>query len=290
MEDSAAPGEGENSSRALKKVSDSPAGRAFAQLEELMRRLRAPDGCPWDQEQTYDSLLRYTIEEVYEVVHAVETGDVPELKKELGDLLFHVVFYSRIAEDNRQFTLADVVDGVVTKMERRHPHVFADEKLDAAQDVTNNWESLKARERAASGQTEPPPSVFDGLSNKLPALLWAYKLQQKMAKVGFDWPDPEGVIHKVREELGELVEARAEGDQHHVKEEVGDLLFSLVNLARHLDIDPETALRHSAHKVQNRFLHVEARLRETGENAHTAGLDRLEALWGEAKSQEPPRD
>ncbi|MEG3638544.1 nucleoside triphosphate pyrophosphohydrolase [Magnetococcus sp. PR-3] len=261
----------------------SPAAQAFSALEKLMQQLRAPDGCPWDRDQSFKTLLPYTVEEVYEVLHAVETNDDQELKKELGDLLFHIVFYSQIAAEENRFTLEQVVSSVFEKMVHRHPHVFGDEHLASADDVAANWEDLKKREREARGEESTDHSVFAGLSNKLPALLWAKKVQDKMAKVGFDWPDTDGILDKIREEIDELAEARAEGDRDGQKEELGDLLFALVNLARRLDIEPETALRASTHKVEGRFRYIEDQLQHKQQSVEQADLDTMEALWQEAK-------
>ncbi|ABK45592.1 MazG family protein [Magnetococcus marinus MC-1] len=261
------------------------AGHAFTALESLMRQLRAPDGCPWDREQSFQSLLPYTLEEVYEVLHAVETQDHQELKKELGDLLFHIVFYSQIAAEANQFTLEQVVNSVVQKMLHRHPHVFGEESLTSAAEVAANWEDLKKRERQARGEVSEDHSVFAGLSNKLPALLWAKKVQDKMAKVGFDWPDTDGILDKIREEIDELAQARAENDRAGQKEELGDLLFALVNLARRLEIEPETALRACTHKVEARFRYIEAHLQEQGVAVEQASLEEMESLWQQAKKQ-----
>nr|CRH04258.1 Nucleoside triphosphate pyrophosphohydrolase mazG [Candidatus Magnetococcus massalia] len=262
------------------------AGDAFNDLQELMAKLRSPEGCPWDREQTFNSLLPYTIEEVYEVVDAVEREDDAELKKELGDLLFHIVFYSQIAEEEKRFSLEEVTRSVVQKMVLRHPHVFGETQLESAGDVVANWESFKQKEREASGEKAHSDSVFEGVSNKLPALLWAKKVQQKMAKVGFDWPDTMGILDKIREEIDELTEAREAEDRAAVEEELGDLLFALVNLARRLEIEPETALRSTTHKVVNRFRHIETELQAQGKTTHETDLDTMESLWLDAKKLE----
>ncbi|MBF0428429.1 MAG: nucleoside triphosphate pyrophosphohydrolase [Magnetococcales bacterium] len=249
------------------------------ELEALMARLRGPDGCPWDREQTPLSLLPYTIEEAYEVAEAVETRNPVAWRDELGDLLFHVVFHSRIAQEQGEFSLADVVAGVVEKMTRRHPHVFDPngERLAEAALVLGRWEEIKRQEKGESGGQV---SVFDDINSRLPALLWAAKVQRKMAQVGFDWKEPSGVIDKVHEELAELQQA---ADTDAREEELGDLLFTLVNLARHLQINPESALRRATRKFQDRFRFMEQRLHADNRTPHEADLEELEALWQESK-------
>lgn len=257
-------------------------GQALRELEALMARLRAPDGCPWDREQTFRSLIPCTIEEVYEVVEAVEADDRPGLREELGDLLFHVIFYSQLAREEGAFSLAEVIAMVTAKMIRRHPHVFGPRKLETAQEVVQHWEAIKQEEKASSG----PASLFDGLSSRLPALLWAYKVQQKMAKVGFDWPDAEGVLEKLAEELEELKTARLERNADAIEEEIGDLLFTAANLARHLGVHPESALRRATLKFMSRFRHIEQRLQADSRTVADTPLDHLEALWQESKAAE----
>ncbi|MEO5353485.1 MAG: nucleoside triphosphate pyrophosphohydrolase [Magnetococcus sp. XQGC-1] len=264
-------------------------GSALQELAWLMARLRGPEGCPWDKQQSWHSLLPYTIEEAYEVAEAVETGQVEGLRDELGDLLFHVIFYSRIAQEEGLFSLEEVIRGVITKMTRRHPHVFAESGeagSPAADEVPGRWEEIKrqekSRQRAANGQTGPA-SLFDDVNSRLPALLWAAKVQRKMGQVGFDWPDDNGVMAKVREELEELDQARHDRDPAAMEEELGDLLFTLVNLGRHLQVNPEIALRRSTHKFQARFRIIEARLHAVGQTVETATLEQLETLWQEAK-------
>ncbi|MBF0400639.1 MAG: nucleoside triphosphate pyrophosphohydrolase [Magnetococcales bacterium] len=267
-------------------------GNALQELAALMARLRGPAGCPWDKQQSWHSLLPYTIEEAYEVAEAVETGQVAALRDELGDLLFHVVFYSQIAEEKTLFSLEEVIRTVTRKMTRRHPHVFAPSAtadqagLPAAHEVPARWEEIKRQEktaqRAQRGESGPA-SLFDDVNSHLPALLWAAKVQRKMGQVGFDWPDADGVMDKVREELAELEQARQREDAAAVEEELGDLLFTLVNLARHLQLNPEITLRRATRKFQNRFRHMESCLHQTGQTVETATLEQLEALWQEAK-------
>lgn len=259
-------------------------------LAALMDRLREPGGCAWDRDQTYLSLTPYTIEEAYELVEAVEAGDFGELKEELGDLLFHVVFYARIAQEEGRFDLPGVIDDVVAKMIRRHPHVFGDDSAEAAGDVPPIWEEMKKREREAkreNGETAAPLSVFEGLSGKLPALLWAYKIQQKMAKTGFDWEEPGPVVGKVREELDELEEAMEEKEADAIEDEVGDVLLTMVNMARHLGVNPEKALRRSALKSKGRFEYIERKLHKTGTTPYKAAVDEMEAIWEESKKEFP---
>ncbi|MBF0627905.1 MAG: nucleoside triphosphate pyrophosphohydrolase [Magnetococcales bacterium] len=248
-------------------------------LEQLMARLRGPNGCPWDREQTPASLLPYTIEEAYEVVEAVETGNTHAWKDELGDLLFHVVFHSRIAEEQGHFGLSDVIAGIVEKMTRRHPHVFDPNgtPLDQPAEVKERWEVIKRNEKP---RKEGIPSVFDDLNSRLPALLWAAKVQRKMSQVGFDWQGPEGVLEKVHEELEELKSAPTPDNR---EEELGDLLLTLVNLASHYQINPELALRRATRKAQERFRTMEQRLHAQNRTPADATLDELEALWQESK-------
>ncbi|MEO5366163.1 MAG: nucleoside triphosphate pyrophosphohydrolase [Magnetococcus sp. WYHC-3] len=273
-------------------AADNRTGRAMEALEALMARLREPGGCPWDREQTFRSLLPHTIEEAYEVVEAVESGDYAELRRELGDVLFHVVFYSRVAQEQGLFSLAEVIEGITEKMILRHPHVFGDVSLNTSGEVLANWESFKQREKALTGSVPaadaPPPSVFDGVSPRLPALMLALKIQQKMAKVGFDWPGEEGVFQKLDEELGEVRRAYDAQNPDAMEEEIGDLLFTLVNLARHLKLDPESALRRSTLKCRDRFRHVETQLATQGRTPGEATLAEMDALWERAKQQANP--
>ena len=263
------------------------------ELAQLMARLRSETGCPWDRKQTWKSLTPYTIEEVYEVVEAVETEDALNLKDELGDLLFHVVFYSRIAEENGQFNIKDVINGITEKMTRRHPHVFGQEAgtINRADEVPGLWEEIKRKEReekrnntaSEPDQESRPVSVFDDINSRVPALLWASKVQRKMGQVGFDWADADGVLEKIEEEMAELDEARKKNDPAAISEEIGDVLFTMVNLSRHLKINPESALRESTNKFQNRFRFMEKHLQGAGRSAHDASLEELENLWQESK-------
>ena len=264
-------------------------------LLHLMARLRDPQtGCPWDLKQTYASIVPYTLEEAYEVADAIERADFEHLPGELGDLLFQVVYYSQLAQEEGRFEFAAVVDGITRKLIRRHPHVFVDGDLYGAPDaarleeaaVKQRWEELKAEERAAKAAVPEQLSLLDDVPQALPALSRAVKLQKRMAQVGFDWPEALPVVDKVREELDEVLEAMSENDPQAIAEEVGDLLFVVTNLARHLKVDPESALRAANAKVERRFRFIEQTLREAQRPIENCTLDELDALWGEAKKQE----
>jgi ATP diphosphatase len=248
-----------------------------------MARLRDPQGgCPWDLQQNFASIAPYTIEEAYEVADAIERGDMLELKDELGDLLLQVVFHARMAEEAGHFDLTAVEAAICDKMLRRHPHVFGDEFVDDAEQQTAAWETHKARERAA--RHGPRASALDGVARGLPALLRAEKLQRRAARVGFDWPDIRGVLGKLDEEVQELkAEVAAQSEPHRLLDEIGDLLFSVVNLARHLRVDAEGALRHANAKFERRFRAVEAELRAQGLSPETATLEQMDAAWNRIK-------
>lgn len=266
-----------------------PDARAHAALDALlalMARLRDPNGgCPWDLEQTFDTIAPYTIEEAYEVADAISRGALPDLKEELGDLLFQVVFHARMAQEQGAFAFADVAETIVTKMRARHPHVFGDAEARDAETQTKAWEAQKAAERAAK---RPDAGVLDDVPVALPALMRAEKLTKRAARIGFDWEAPEDVLAKLHEELGEIEEARAAGDQDAIAEEVGDLLFVVANLARKLKVDPEDALRRANDKFSTRFRFIEAELRRRGVQGEVRPLDELEALWLAAKVATKP--
>jgi nucleoside triphosphate diphosphatase len=264
-------------------------------LLHLMARLRDPlHGCPWDLKQNYATIVPHTIEEAYEVADAIERGDFEHLPGELGDLLFQVVYYSQLAREEGRFEFAQVVDGITSKLLRRHPHVFSDGDLYGAVDVAKldeaavkqRWEAIKAQERAEKAAAPEQLSLLDDVPRALPSLSRAIKLQKRAAQVGFDWPEALPVIDKVREELDEVLEAMSENDQEAITEEIGDLLFVVGNLARHLKVDPETALRAANGKFERRFRFIEQALREAGRNMEDCVLDELDALWGEAKKLE----
>jgi MazG family protein len=245
-----------------------------------MVRLRSPDGCPWDREQTYETLRPYVLEEAYEVVDAIDRGDARALAEEVGDLLFEGVFLAQIASERRDFTVVDALGLIVDKLVRRHPHVFGRRRLHTAAAVVEQWEALKARERAAE---LAPRTTLDGVPRALPALLRAYEIGTRVAAVGFDWPAARDVIDKIEEEVAELRGAVADRSAPQIEEEMGDLLFAIANLARKLGVEPESALRRANDKFTRRFGAVEARLRAQGIGLNDAGLERLEREWGDVK-------
>ncbi|WP_341305129.1 nucleoside triphosphate pyrophosphohydrolase [Pseudomonas sp. TMP25] len=264
-------------------------------LLHLMARLRDPlHGCPWDLKQSYATIVPHTLEEAYEVADAIERGDFDHLPGELGDLLFQVVYYSQLAREEGRFEFAHVVDGITRKLLRRHPHVFPDGDLYGAVEVAKldevavkqRWEAIKAEERAEKAAAPEQLSLLDDVPTGMPSLSRAIKLQKRAAQVGFDWPDALPVVDKVREELDEVLEAMSENDAGAISEEIGDLLFVVSNLARHLNVDPETALRAANAKFERRFRFIEQALREAGRAMQDCTLDDLDALWGEAKKLE----
>ena len=264
-------------------------------LLHLMARLRDPQhGCPWDLQQDFRSIVPHTLEEAYEVADAIERGDFEHLPGELGDLLFQVVYYSQLGREEGRFDFSRVVDAITTKLVRRHPHVFPDGDLYGAVDaprldeaaIKRRWEEIKAEERAEKAVAPEQLSLLDDVPGTLPALSRAAKLQKRAAQVGFDWPEALPVLDKVREELDEVLEAMSENDPQAVAEELGDLLFAVVNLARHLKNDPETALRAANAKFERRFRFIEQALREAGRPIENCRLEELDALWGEAKKAE----
>ena len=264
--------------------------RELASLLEIMAALRTPViGCPWDLEQNFATIAPYTIEEAYEVADAIQRGDIADLRDELGDLLLQVVFHARMAEEAGHFDFGGVVEAITTKLIRRHPHVFGDIRDLSPAEVKALWGQIKAeekRDRAAAGLVEPTAGALAGIPLALPALTRALKLQEKAGKVGFDWNDARAVLAKLREETEEIEEALAAGDEEGVKGEVGDLLFVVANLARHLSVDPEAALRGANAKFERRFAHIETRLAEQGRAPPEASLAEMDALWNEAKQGE----
>ena len=255
--------------------------QAFLRLYEIIVRLRSPEGCPWDREQTAVSLRRHLIEETYEVVHAIEDGDTDQLRNELGDLLLHVVMQATIAEQRGEFTLADVLEEVMKKLIRRHPHVFGSARATHPDEVKRNWERLKMQEGRASR--------LQGIPASLPALQRALRMQQRAAHVGFDWKTTDEVWVKVREELGELEVAFSTTSTRKREEEFGDFLFSLVNLARFLKVHPEDALRHTNRKFERRFRYIERELARRGRSPEEATLEEMDALWEKAKGRTKAR-
>jgi ATP diphosphatase len=264
-------------------------GAALARLLGIMARLRDPKGgCPWDLEQSFATIAPHTIEEAYEVADAIERGDMAHLKDELGDLLFQVVFYAQMSREAGGFDFAEVADAISDKMVRRHPHVFGEAQVDGAAAQTVAWEAQKESERhAAASASGARPSALDGVIAGLPALLRAVKLQKRAARVGFDWPEAVQVLDKIAEEVAEIRhEMTSGGGPDRLRDEVGDLLFAVVNLARHLDVDPEGALRGTNLKFERRFRRIEDLLAEAGRHAKDGSLDELEALWVRAKAEE----
>lgn len=267
--------------------------KTFDELVAVMERLRAPGGCPWDNEQTYGSLARYLLEEAYETFDAIqeaeETGETAHLREELGDLLLQVVFHSTIGKERGDFTIDEVAEEVTRKLVLRHPHVFGDAKLERAQDVLDNWDKLKANERAASGKAEKAAeSILDEVPVHFPALIEALKLTSKAAKKGFDWKDVEDIFEKLDEEVGELRDAIRNNDTDNTAEEIGDLLFVIANLARRLGVEPETALKQTNRKFRQRFGFVERELTAAGKALDDASLEEMDGLWNQAKARSAP--
>ncbi|KAA2237628.1 nucleoside triphosphate pyrophosphohydrolase [Salinarimonas soli] len=265
--------------------------RDIAGLVEIMARLRDPErGCAWDVAQDFRSIVPYTLEEAYEVADAVERGDLPDLRDELGDLLLQVVFHARMAEEEGAFAFPDVVEAITSKLIRRHPHVFGEGATRDPAAIKRMWGEIKAQEkaerRAARGGVDESPGLLAGVPGALPALTRAEKLTTRAATVGFDWPDAGQVIAKIREETAEIEEALAGGDKPAIQDEIGDLLFAVANLARHCGVDPEAALRGTNAKFERRFRHIETALEREGRTTAQAGLGEMERLWGEAKDRE----
>jgi MazG family protein len=270
-------------------VSDEPvsgraaeAGRKFAELVGLMMRLRAPGGCPWDRKQTFDTIKSYLLEETYEVLDAIDRRDWPGLAEELGDLLLQPVFFAEMAAEDGLFTISDALQAINRKLIRRHPHVFGEAKADTPEDVKQRWDEIKKEEKAVD-RAGSESSVLEAVPRNLPALMEADKISHKAAALGFEWPNIAGVIDKLQEEAAELARARASDDEEHIADEIGDLLFTLVNLARFLKVDPEQALRKTNARFRRRFAHIE---KHAGDELKDTPLERMEELWQEAKRLE----
>ncbi|MEP5730034.1 MAG: nucleoside triphosphate pyrophosphohydrolase [Sulfitobacter sp.] len=263
-------------------IHDTNAG--IERLLEIMRRLRDPDtGCPWDIEQDFDSIAPYTIEEAYEVADAIQRRDWNDLEGELGDLLLQSVYHTAMGEEAGHFTFQSVVRNIADKMVARHPHVFGTESRDkSAEQQTADWEAIKAKERAGKAQS----ATLDGVALGLPGMTRAVKLQRRLARVGFDWDNTDSVLEKIKEEAAELVEARAQMQQDEVEAEFGDLLFVMANLARHMDVDPEAAVRRTNSKVEARFSEIEKRLAARGKTPSQSDLEEMDALWNAVKADE----
>lgn len=254
-------------------------GEAFERLVGIMARLRGPDGCPWDQEQSLESLRAYLVEETYEVLEAIETGTAADHREELGDLLLQVVFQAELRREQGDFDAADVAHAISDKLIRRHPHVFGEARADGAAQAFEQWEKAKSKEKGGR-------SIVDGVPRALPALLRAQRTGEKASRVGFDWPDVSGALAKVREEIGELEAAIARGDKRHVEHELGDLLFAAVNVARFTEVGAEDCLHAAVGRYRARFQYIERRAADLGEDMSAMGLARLDALWDEAKALE----
>jgi tetrapyrrole methylase family protein/MazG family protein len=264
--------------------------RKHAEIEKLVslvERLRGGNGCPWDKEQTRETLKPMLIEEAFEVLDALDTDDPVELKEELGDLLFQIVFHAQIAREKGEFDLADVIDRSHEKMVRRHPHIFGDADLRTAGDVLKNWEDIKAAEKGvqSASRADSERSLLDGIPKKLPALHRAHQMTAKASRVGFDWLHLRDILSKMTEEATELMEAHSRADTEEIADEVGDLLFVAANVARFLGIDPETALGRSNRKFERRFRYMESAIKRQGRELKDASLEEMDALWEEAKRQ-----
>ena len=268
----------------------SPASEAMARLVDIMAKLRDKNtGCAWDVAQNFSTIAPYTIEEAYEVADAIQRADMDELKEELGDLLFQVVFHSQMAREAGAFEIADVVEAINAKMIRRHPHVFGDESSRTEDQQVAAWEVIKAQERAAKGQPEDSASALDGVALALPALLRAEKLQKRAARVGFDWTEADDIFDKLAEETGEVREAIETGDPDKIEDELGDLLFVAANLSRRLNVDPEQALRRANAKFERRFRAMEGLAEQDGQDFAALDIDAQESLWQRVKQQERVR-
>lgn len=255
----------------------------FYELVDIMKRLRGPDGCPWDQKQDHKSLRPYLLEETYEVIEAINADDIDELKVELGDLLLQIVFHAQMASERGDFDIEDVSGAISEKLIRRHPHVFQDRKDITAEQVLNNWEKIKLQHDEPNGKRRK--SVLEGVPKTMPALLRAYRVQEKAARFGFDWERVPQILEKVDEEIIELKDELEADNRDGIEEELGDLLFSIVNVARFLKIDPEVSLNKITNKFKRRFEYIEARLAEDGRTAADASLEEMDAFWNESKGK-----
>ena len=256
---------------------------SFEELITVMKTLLGPNGCPWDREQTHKSLKPYLIEEAYEAAEAIDSGSDEHIAEELGDVLLQVVFHAELAAQEGRFTIEDVIDGIITKLKRRHPHVFGDASVDTADQVIKNWEQIKRQEKR---EKKPGGSVLDGLPKDLPSLIKARRIQEKVSRIGFDWERSEEVLAKIEEELAELKEASRQNDTAAIEEEIGDLLFSVANLARFVSVCPDDALRKTIDKFQRRFRYIEQELPKHGKKLGEASLEEMDKLWNEVKGKE----
>ncbi|MES9862749.1 MAG: nucleoside triphosphate pyrophosphohydrolase [Candidatus Thiodiazotropha sp. LLP2] len=260
---------------------------AMQRLLKIMAKLRDPDkGCPWDLRQTYSTIVPYTLEEAYEVADTIQRGEMSELRDELGDLLFQVVFYSQIAKEDGHFDFNDVSNGICSKMIRRHPHVFSDKQYQSDEELRHAWEQTKAEERSQRNDISAQTSHIDGVAKALPALIRAEKLQKWAARVGFDWPDAQSAFNKVREELEEVTSEMEGADKDRLQDELGDLLFSIVNVVRLLDLDAEQTMSRANEKFEKRFRYMERRLNEEGiTNIQELSLEKLDNAWERMKRE-----
>lgn len=253
-------------------------GKKFERLVKILRRLRGPNGCPWDKEQTPASTAPYLLEETYETLEAIDSGNVKEIREELGDLLLQIVFQAQMAEESKETNLGEIIDGICEKLIHRHPHIFAEEKVKDSWHVLQNWEKLKKK--------EGKKTMLGGIPKTLPALLKAFRIGQKVSRVGFDWTDVEGVLNKIKEEARELHEAKKEENPKKIGHEYGDLLLILANLGRFLDIDPETALRKATGRFTKRFNWMEKKIKNDGLDMHDLSAKEWDDLWKEAKNND----
>src|SRR5262245_55080596 len=269
-------------------------GPKFERLVDVMATLRGPNGCPWDKQQDFNSLKPMLVEEVYEVLEAVENNDFEGLSEELGDLLLHVLFNAQLAKESGRFDIDTVIDQISDKLIRRHPHVFGSESASTPEEVIKNWEAIKAQEKAQKLKNRTPEqrSLLEGIPSKLPAIHEAHQISSRAARVGFDWPNVEGIFEKLQEEVLELRQVIAEGNDHgrqeRLEDEIGDMLFVIVNIARYLKIDSESALKRANRKFKARFQYMEGELARQGKTLEQTTLDEMEALWQKAKSENVP--
>jgi tetrapyrrole methylase family protein/MazG family protein/ATP diphosphatase len=276
-------------------MADPSTGKRFEKLVEIMATLRGPNGCPWDKEQDFNTLKPMLVEEVYEVLEAIDIQDFDGVAEELGDLMLHIVFQAQLGKEAGTFDINTVIDKICEKLIRRHPHVFGGEEAGTPDQVIRNWEAIKAKEKAAklTSRTPAQRSLLEGIPSKLPALHEAHQISSRAARVGFDWPDIEGIFAKLQEEVRELKEVIAENandpKRDRLEDEIGDLLFVLVNIARYLKIDSESALKRANRKFKARFQYMEAELSRQGRTLEESNLDEMEALWQRAKSEVQPQ-
>jgi ATP diphosphatase len=276
-------------------MADPSTGKRFEKLVEIMATLRGPNGCPWDKEQDFNTLKPMLVEEVYEVLEAIDTQDFDGVSEELGDLMLHIVFQAQLGKEAGTFDINTVIDKICEKLIRRHPHVFGSEEAGTPDEVIKNWEAIKAQEKAAKLNSRTPEqrSLLEGIPSKLPALHEAHQISSRAARVGFDWPDIEGVFGKLQEEIRELKEVIAENandpKRDRLEDEIGDLLFVLVNIARYLKIDSESALKRANRKFKARFQYMEHELSRQGKTLEESNLDEMETLWKRAKAEVQPQ-